>query len=174
VRLDSEELKEFRVAHITGTGGFELSPPELRGLREFLTGGGTLLADAAGGSPEFVQALETEVRRAIRGQPRPVPRNWPLLTGEGIPGAVDLAEVSYRRAARRGAPAYPRLLAFQSGQRLSVIYSPLDLSASLLGTQIYDLRGYESDSALRIMRNLLLYADLPSARKVVRPSAEGD
>lgn len=167
VTFDSEELRSFSVAHITGLGPFELSAAERRGLREFLDAGGTLLADAAGGSAEFTRALEAAVEAAIRIAPQSLPPDSFLLTGRGLPGGVDLAGTSYRRVARAaagGAP-YPRLMAFTVGARHAVLYSPLDLSAGLLGTRVYNLRGYEPDSCLRIVRNLLAYAALSTADK---------
>lgn len=167
VRLDSDDLKNFNVAHITGTDSFKLSPTEVRGLRQFLSRGGTLLADAAGGSVAFTRSLAEQIQRATRDQPRALPPDSFILTGAGIPGAIDLAGTSYRRAARRAGRgrSYPRLMGFRSQQRFTVIYSPLDLSAGLLGTQIYNLKGYAPNSTLRIMRNLLLYAGLSSAEK---------
>lgn len=168
VTLDSPELSNFDVAYITGLGAFELSAAELRGLRQYLNAGGTLLADAAGGQTEFIRAVETEVRKALRTDPQALPPDSYLLTGRGIPGAIDLAGVGYRRTARGTAAGqeYPHLLGFFSGRRWVVIYSPVDLSVALLGTPVYGVRGYEPDSALRIMRNLLLYARLPTAEKV--------
>jgi hypothetical protein len=167
VTFDSPELKEFSVAHLTGTAGFTLTPEELRGLREFLSAGGTLLADAAGGSPEFTRALEAQVGQALSSEPHVLPADSCLLTGAGVPGAVDLAGVTYRRASRSAAHGeeYPRLRAFLSARRPAVICSPLDLSAGLLGTEAYEVRGFAPESALRIMRNLVLYAALPSAHK---------
>jgi hypothetical protein len=167
ITFDSPELKEFNVAHITGAASFELRPEEVRGLREFLSAGGTLVADAAGGARDFTRALEEQVSQATYSEPRALPPEAFVLTGAGIPGAVDLAGVSYRRAARSAARGqeYPRLMTFQTERRYMVIYSPLDLSAGLLGTPVYNVQGYDPDSALRIMRNLLLYAGLPSADK---------
>ncbi len=167
VTFDSPELKEFSVAHLTGSAAFTLTPEELRGLREFLSAGGTLLVDAAGGSTEFTRALEAQVGQAMSSEPHVLPDDSCLLTGTGVPGAVDLAGATYRRASRSAAHGeeYPRLRAFLSARRPAVICSPLDLSAGLLGTQAYNVRGYAPDSALRIMRNLVLYAALPSAQK---------
>jgi len=73
VALDSPELREFTIAHLTGTARFTLSTDELRGLRVFLTNGGTLLADAAGGSADFATALEEHLRGLLKDEPRVVP-----------------------------------------------------------------------------------------------------
>ncbi|MBK9119151.1 MAG: DUF4159 domain-containing protein [Phycisphaerales bacterium] len=167
IRFDSEVLSNFSIAHITGTGPFTLSDEERRGLRHFLNSGGTLLADAAGATPGFVEALESELRAATRSEPRALRSTDYIVTGAGIPDAVDLSTVAFRRNARRMArgQTFPPLLTFGTRRRLQVIYSPLDLSAGLLGTQVYDLVGYEPEATLRIMQNLLLYAALPTAEK---------
>ncbi len=167
VTLDSEDLDNFKIAHIAGLEHFELSPDEARGLRRFLSGGGTLLADAAGGAVEFIEALEQHARAAQKGEPRVVPRDSFLLTGNGIPGAVNLDGTSYRRVAHSAARGqkYPRLKAFESRRRFAVVHSPLDLSTGLLGTQVFGVRGYAPRSALPIMRNLLLYAGLSATEK---------
>lgn len=167
VTFDAEGLGQFRVAHITGTDAFELSPAEVRGLRAFLLGGGTLLADAAAGSPAFTRSLEGYVQEALREPPRVVAPESFLITGEGLAGAADLRGTSYRRAARRasGGREIPLLRTVSVGRRYAVISTPLDVSIGLLGTPAYNVEGYAPESALRIMRNLLLYAGLPSAEK---------
>jgi len=167
VTLDSDALRDFQAAYITGTEAFTLSDAESSGLKKFLNRGGTLLADAAGGSRKFTESLEEHVKTAQKREPRVLRPDSFVLTGQGIPGAIDLAGVTYRRSARSAARGqkYPRLKAIQTKRRIMVIYSTLDLSAGLLGTHAYDVRGYEPDSALRIMRNVLLYAGLPSSKK---------
>ncbi|MGE0481225.1 MAG: DUF4159 domain-containing protein [Phycisphaerae bacterium] len=165
--LDSPELAEFRMAYLTGDGALALSAAEQLGLRNFLTGGGTLLADAAGGSEAFTASLESYVRDVLKCSPMTVEADSFLITGAGIPQAQSLKSVSYRRAARSiaGGTAHPRLRAFESNRRLAVIYSPLDLSIGLLGTPVYGCRGYDPESCLDIVRNMLLYAQLSSDEK---------
>lgn len=166
VPLTSLDFKDFKIAHITGTKAFELSEAELAGLRAFLTSGGTLIADGAGGSRAFIESLEKHVTRALNVEPKPLDKESFLITGEGIPRAGTLTGIQYRRAARVASAAdWPRLRVFDLGRRLAVIESPLDLSAGLLGTPLYNCNGYSPDSALRIMRNLLLYANLSTAEK---------
>lgn len=166
VTFDALNPEDVRVAYITGTQAFELSPAEVSGLRRFLTSGGTLLADGAGGSREFVESLERYVREALGVEPVTLPRDSCVISGEGVTGAEALREIRYRRAARieRGRD-YPLLKAFDIGSRLACIYSPLDLSGGLLGTQIFECNGYDPESSLRIVRNLLLYANLTTEQK---------
>lgn len=167
VRLDDAELQEFKIAHMAGLEALELSPDELTGLRRFISNGGTLLADASGGADAFLNSLEAIVRDVLKSDPAPIAQGAALLTGREIPGATSLAGMGLRRSARgtNGGFKYPRLRSFTSGARHAVICCPLDLTASLLGTNIYNLRGYEADAALKIMQNLLAYANLPVAEK---------
>lgn len=162
VRLDAPKLREnYEALHVTGLGALEISDAEQQGLRRFLSDGGVLLADAANGGREFTESLEDHLRRILRTEPETVDSDSGLLTGKSLADAVDLSGTAYRRAARGREGAVrdrPLLRAFALGKRYAVIYSPLDLSVGLLGTDVYDCRGYEPASALKIMRNLLLYA----------------
>lgn len=166
VPLHSLDFRDFRIAYITGTKPFQLSPPEQAGLRRFLTTGGTLLADAAGSSREFLESFERQLTEILNVEPASVPRDSCLITGEGIADAGQISGVQYRRAARIENPGeVVQLRAYNLGRRLAVIYCPIDLSVGLLGTPVYGASGYSSDTCLRIMRNLLLYANLTTAEK---------
>ncbi|MGE3181314.1 MAG: DUF4159 domain-containing protein [Phycisphaerae bacterium] len=157
--------EQFDVLHMTGTTSFELTQDEMQGLRRFLTAGGVLIADAASGSQAFTESFEAAFTQILKTEPVLVPENAALLTGSGLPDAVDLAGTGYRRSARQRASLIrdrPALRAYSLGGRMAVIYSPLDLSAGLLGTEIFGCAGYEAESVLHIMRNLLLYSSLSS------------
>lgn len=168
VPLDPKELKPFKIAHISGTRALKLSNEERAALRRFLSDGGTLLADSAGASPEFLASFESAMKDLLKSEPLIVPPGSALITGKGITGAADLSQASYRRAARTQASLRkgPFLKAFVIGRRYGVLYSPLDLSTSLLGTEVFDLQGYEPATAMRIFQNLVLYANLSTSEKV--------
>ena len=115
----------------------------------FVTGGGTLLADATGGSRAFAKALEREVSDALNLERRPIRADSPLLTGDGIEHALSLRRVAFRRAVRGAARGGggPPLAAFDLGGRPAVILSPLDWSAGLVGTPMYACRGIAPGSS---------------------------
>ncbi len=175
VALDSPDLQEktpegrnvFDLAVMSGVGGFELSEAELAGLRKYLTAGGTLWADAACGAREFTEALEKQIGGLLKAEPVDVPADAFLITGKTIPAGVSLEAIGYRRNARReaGTRKIPRLKVFELGKRPIVIYSALDVTTGLLGTNVYNCRGYDPESCLSIMRNVLLYAQLSPAQK---------
>ena len=131
-----------KLAHMTGTGAFTLTDAQLAGLRAFLKDGGTLIADAAAGSEHSDKSFRAMVRQATGGQL--------------VPWRLTLPEIRYRRAVEsRPAGEAAVLERLMIGERPAVLYSRLDLSAGLLGTPIFGCKGYEPDSALRIMRHLL-------------------
>ncbi len=166
VPFDSADLKKYKVAFVTGTQAMDLSAEERKGLQQYLRDGGTIIADAAGGSDAFRKSLDTLVTEALKVESVRVPKDSFLFSGAGITDAVSLEGINYTRAARGAAnEKFPPLRAFDVGRRLAVIYSPLDISAGLLGTHIYNRKGYEGDGPLRVLRNLVLYSDLPTRDK---------
>jgi len=167
VRLDSADLLNFRVAHICGSGPLRLSAAEQAGLRRFLVEGGTLLADAVGGSAEFTASLEEQVAVALGQRPSLISPNSPLVTAEGLEDGVQVKTVNYRRALR-GAGSLreaPPIRQFELGPRAAVLYSPVDITMGLLGTQVFGCAGYAPDDALRVLRNMVLYGNLTTAEK---------
>ncbi len=167
VTLDDPALRKFAVAHITGSEALDLSQEEVAGLRQFLMTGGTLLADAAAGSREFSDSFEQLMRDMLRQDMAYLQRDSFIFSGAGIPGATSLEAIEYTRTARRTerGQTLPRIKAVEARNRFSVLLVPLDVSGGLLGTYIYDRRGYDGESALRIMRNLLLYGSLSARDK---------
>src|SRR5438874_1216443 len=61
VKLGSEELFEFPLVIMTGEGAFELTDAERRNLRQFVEGGGLLLASAGCSSPEWDRSFRAEM-----------------------------------------------------------------------------------------------------------------
>ncbi|QOJ13938.1 MAG: DUF4159 domain-containing protein [Planctomycetia bacterium] len=167
VKFENLNFEEFKVAYVTGTKAMRLSREDRESLRKFLSAGGTLLADAANASTEFLNSIEEELTDVLRTQPLAVPEDSALLTGAGILGAADVTRVNVRQAARSmaGTSGAPRLRGYRIGRRWAVLYSPLDLSSGFLGTPIFGCRGYTPESALDIARNMMLYAALSSSEK---------
>ncbi|MFO0837961.1 MAG: DUF4159 domain-containing protein [Phycisphaerae bacterium] len=167
VTLDAIDTKEFRIAYMSGNAAFTFTPAELAGLRKFLTDGGTLIADAAGSSKEFTEAFEKQVAGALKSEPKTLPADSALLAANKIAGATDLTGIGYRRAGRpiSAGRKYPQIKFFEIGKRAAVLYLPMDVSSGLLGTPVYECKGYDPESSVRIVRNLLLYAALNTAQK---------
>ncbi|MCE5278632.1 MAG: DUF4159 domain-containing protein [Planctomycetaceae bacterium] len=153
------------VASLCGTGDFRLNPAQTQALKNYLLGGGTLIADAAGGSAAFVEALESQLLPLLASAPR-----GPLASHIPFTGPAQISRVYYRRELAQALPADQRkdqrlrcialpIPGDPTGRaRPAVIYSSEDLTSGLLGYPSGAVRGYREDSAVAIMTNLLVYA----------------
>ena len=150
----------FPVAHITGTGALTLTRAQTDALKKFFAGGGTLIADAAGGSEAFAASFRRLIYPLVpNGKAGLLARDYALYTA----GPYEITKVRYRAgyAMRLGGEdkTLPRLrVVIQDGRRLAIIFSAEDLSAGLVGYPLYGLAGYEPDSAERLMTNILFHA----------------
>src|SRR5207253_398923 len=61
---DALDVSKYKLAYLTGTGKFELTEKQREDLKRFTYEGGVLIVDAAGGSPEFVESAERELKQA--------------------------------------------------------------------------------------------------------------
>ncbi len=157
------DAAEHPVAAMTGTDEFELTALEAAALKEYLSAGGTLIIDAAGGSKAFADAVAKQIVPLVPGG-----RRGTLASKIAYGGPTKIDRVYYRRQFAMvlgGAKKDHRLrCVLVAGDRLTgreraaVIYSREDLTTGLLGYPSYAIRGYRPDSAVAIMTNLLWYA----------------
>jgi hypothetical protein len=165
-----------KVAHLTGTSKFTLNAASRDELKKFVTGGGTLIVDAAGGSSEFVESANAELS-AIFGSTAageladPLPATAAVFN---LPGGA-IHEFAYRAFARKilGSLKGPRLRAIRVNSRPAVFLSREDLSGGLVGEAIDGIVGYEPATATEIMRNLVILGGLGD-KAVVTVSRTGE
>lgn len=158
VDLGGDSLDAFKLAHLTGTGGFKLDEPARQKLRAFLDAGGTLLMDAAGGSSEFATAMEREAAALIPDAPViPLQRDHPMLKLAG----AEIKTFGYRPHAARMLGSLknePRLKAIELKGRIAIVLSREDLSAGLVGQPVDGIVGYDPATATEIVSRIVLYA----------------
>ncbi|HUU58503.1 MAG TPA: DUF4159 domain-containing protein, partial [Phycisphaerae bacterium] len=148
---------KWPVAAITGTEKFSLSPEESAAMKKYLAGGGTLIADAAGGAEPFAESVEREILPLVGNSLK-----GPLVPGHPIfrrPEPVE--KVRYRRALAMTLGEdknNPRLQGVEKNRRLVIVYSPDDLTGGLVGYSRYGLRGYAPDVAVKLMTNIVCHA----------------
>jgi hypothetical protein len=146
-----------RIALLTGTQALSLTPAEVTALKAFLQSGGTLIADAAGGSPAFAKSAG-EMLEGMLG-----PKCHHLLPAMAslyrMSGYV-IDHVSYRRKAKvtLGLEDTPNLRGVELAGRLAVIFSPQDLTGGLVGCPSPICVGYSPESSYELMRNAFLFA----------------
>jgi hypothetical protein len=87
---------------------------------------------------------------------RSVPRNHPLLN-EGQPGMEDLGKPRLRPYVQERTAASGALRHLTSGKG-AVIFSDLDVTSGLLGTETWGIFGYEPAYAQALVKNVLFWA----------------
>jgi hypothetical protein len=161
VKLGAGKLTEYKIASLTGTTKLILNDVQRKEIKNFVDQGGTLIVDAAGGSTDFAESAESELR-TIFGQAASTGLASPLPPGSPVFSIGNkIADVTYRNYARQtmiGKLKTPRLTGIPVGDRTGVFYSRDDISAGLIGAHIDGIVGYDPKSATELMTNMLLYA----------------
>jgi hypothetical protein len=156
-KLTKQDPNVPKIASLTGTQSFVLTPGEEAALKKYITGGGTLIVDAAGGTKGFADAAENVLGEMFgKALIKPLPPDAPIYKLAGL----EIKVVGYRRKARvdRGLKADPNLRGIFLGKRLAVIYSKEDITGGLLGCPCYNCLGYAPDSCFALMRNAVVLA----------------
>jgi hypothetical protein len=156
VELGSGKLDGYDVAHLTGTAKLMLDARATAQLTKFVGGGGTFVADAAGGAEAFASSVEAALAGLAAGsKPVTLPPDHALFAG------ANPLKVSYRAAAEKaltGKTAAPRVKAFSVNGRPAILFSREDLSAGLVGQAVDGVLGYSPATATELMRRILLNA----------------
>ena len=143
----------YKVAHICGTAAFRLSESARAELKAFLSAGGTLIADAAGGDFAAATSLETEIELAA-GKPKLLPLGSPAYANLGM----SASDVQFRRYAAKvvGASKGARLKIAEAGGRAAVYFSAEDLTVGMVGQPVDGVIGYTPASATAIVKSILI------------------
>jgi hypothetical protein len=130
------------VVHLTGTAAWTPSEAEGAVLRRYVSEGGILLIDACGGSANFGQSMTTGLLPKVFADAKMsiVSGEHPLLAGTGE-GMENLAKPSLRASAEQKlGKAAGRIEMYRLGKG-RVIYSSIDLTSGLLGTNTWSILG---------------------------------
>ncbi len=158
IKLGEGKLKDYRLAHLTGTGQFRLSDTERGELKSFIDSGGLLIVDAAGGAATFTESLENELKELFPRSAVPLPVLKPEHPIFSSPQKIQ--DVEYRSHAKRilGNLKTPQLRALERDGRVLMFVSHEDLSGGLVGEPVDGVHGYEPKSATALMTNIVLFA----------------
>lgn len=169
VKPGEGKLAAFKIAHLTGTTRPRLSEQAGEELKKFIQDGGTLIIDAAGGSPQFAAGVEPMLSAMFPGEElKTLPPDHLLYTSIDGP----LEKVGFRQYALRHLQLESReaqIKTIDVGKRVGVFYSGLDLTAGLVGEPVDGVLGYDPDTATALMERMVLYAD--SGGQPVAPHA---
>ena len=148
------------LAHLAGVDAVELGGKDLEAMEKYIRGGGTIFLETIGGMGDFSRALARQLGERLNAIEGPLPASHPVLTGEGLPGGYDNSRTYYRRyAALRLGLSQPVLSTLFLDNRPAVIISHHDVSLGALGARHWHVLGYDTDSARKLLTNLVLWTN---------------
>ena len=157
VQLNNPDILRHPVIFMTGHFDFHLSDAEVAGLRNYLRNGGLLFGSACCGRTAFDVAFRRELGRALPEgvEMQPVPLDHPVYTSHG-----QIRTVAYSPMLQAKHPdmTMPTLEGVSLNGQLAVVYSRFGLATQWDGQERPYGLAYESEDALRIGLNVLVYA----------------
>jgi hypothetical protein len=128
------------------------------------------MIDACGGAPAFSRSVQTTLLPlAFAGSTlQPIPDNHPMLI-HSREGANDLVKPLLRSFANQNGGKDLPIEVMQYGKGW-VIFSRLDLTTGLLGTQSWGILGYDPAYAQALMKNAVLWAGARMPMAVKAPA----
>lgn len=161
------ELTRFPIAYMHGRYRFQLQPQERDALRDYLSRGAVLFADACCGSDRFDQSFRDLMKQMYPDNPlKPIPRDHELFT-EAIGHRIDQVQRRMQIPGERTASLQTRietgppvLEGIEIDGRYVVIYSRYDISCALENQASLACDGYVEQDAMRLAINIVLYAML--------------
>ena len=121
------ESAKLPMLYITGYEAFAFSDSERAALRQYLLDGGTLVADAALGSPAFAKSFAAEMARIFPQHPlKPLPLDHPVFRGYYPYTNVHYFSVQGGTHTKSEGP--PQFLGVTVAARTAVIFSPYDMT----------------------------------------------
>ena len=148
------------IAVLTGNADVDFSKMDLHALQEFVSTGGVLIVDAAGGNKAFAKAVHDSLLPAAfpGGTPSDLPVDHPLLAGR-LACSDLLPRPKVRRFSSellKGSPPAPMQYMTVNG-RGTVLISDLDLTTGLLAASTYAVDGYTPAYANSLAKNVVLW-----------------
>ncbi len=162
---------DAKLAVLTGIEALTLKDEDKAAIQKYISNGGTVVIDAAGGSKAFAQSA----REAIDGMYgidglRLLANSSPIYQVKGL----EIDKPKYRRRSRtRMGKEFGLRAVLVDGERPGLIYSAEDLTVGLLGCACFGIDGYDvgdgNDPGMcfQLMRNIVLNA----AKITVTPPA---
>ncbi|OPZ26885.1 MAG: hypothetical protein BWZ02_01841 [Lentisphaerae bacterium ADurb.BinA184] len=156
--LDSARLFDVPFLYLTGHQDFELTDRERRNLREYVTRGGLIFAEACCGREGFDAALRRELAAIFPGaELAAIPPTHPVFLFPNALAAVQPRPALARRLGVGDAIA-PVLFGLNVDSRLGVVYSPVGLACGWELADCPHCCGLAANDALALGVNILTHA----------------
>ena len=146
------------LASLTFTARYSPTGEEVAAITRYVTSGGVLLVDVTGGGRGLGEQLQRDLfRAAFPNIPSRVVGTYHPLLSSGGSGMEDLSRPRVREygVGQLGAGAgLPEEIAAGRGH---LLFTSLDLTSGLLGTNTWGILGYEPAYAQALLKNVILW-----------------
>ncbi len=150
----SRDPDELPILYFTGHGELNLSPEQRVALRDYVVNGGTIVAVACHGTPDFTRAFIAEMANVFPGKSvKVLPPDHPVYAS-----VYNVDAVGYSPAAQGHDDGLPYLLGLDFGCRTGVILSPLCMTCSWANVQHTACPSWSAADGSRMGVNLIAYA----------------
>jgi hypothetical protein len=151
-----DDLSSFTFLYLSGLDDFHWDATAVSAMQRFLDAGGTLLINNGLGLRTFDAAVRRELKKVLPGA-----NLAPLRAAHPVFNSVfKLTAAAYTPAAAAARPGLtePYLEGIALNGDVKVIYSPIDLETGWQGLNPPLARAYQSDDALKLGVNIIMYA----------------
>jgi len=151
-------LKDYKIAHITGTGKFTLGQSQRLAIADFIKAGGLLIVDSTGGNDDFNSAMQAELSQMFpgeAGQLKLLPKDSPFYSTSPALPPVKYRVFTALKGTTANLGSYG-LKGITIDNKLAVIYSSEDLSTALVGNPIDGINGYDPEVATPLMKRIIM------------------
>jgi hypothetical protein len=155
------------IAHLTGLSAYTPTDVEIAALKSYVESGGVVLIDSCGSSPAFAQSMRVALAVAFPDQKLQPIADTDAMLKASFAGMRSIDRLHLRPYAAQKLTAAPPLEQLTAGKG-KVIFSSLDITTGLLGTNPWGLIGYNADSAQTVVNNLVIWAGNTAANSVGR------
>jgi hypothetical protein len=146
-------------AFLTGSKEVTLPAPQKQALKDYLSKGGFLWAEAAAGSTVF-DASFRKLAADMGLELKYIEKTEPMMTGNFSKalGYNLTTGVQFRRAMKlsRLGRAFADFVGIYQGTKLVGVYSPMDIVFSVTPYDAYNCRGYQAEDAVAVATNIIL------------------
>jgi hypothetical protein len=169
IALTDESLARVGVLYLTGQTEFQLDAEAKTALKNYVDGGGILIASPICGEEAFAKPIRELLSEISGGKSlQPMGKDHPAF-GTRF-GSYDVTQVAIRRPNQAGSNTSkpeplkvfqrfdaPIIEVIKTAGVDNVFYSPLDLSCALESPNSIQCPGYTTEDAAKIMAGLILY-----------------
>jgi hypothetical protein len=158
LRLTDPKLTDAPVLYMTGHESFVLKPDEITALRNYLSHGGLLIAEACCGRKAFDVSFRENMARVMPGVTfNNLRAGHPLFR---MPNDISNMKITPALSKSFGnVPAIPpQMLTLESEGNTAVIYSPIGMAGAWELSPNKYCNSYLEDDALKLGVNILMYS----------------